>query len=146
MLPRVRPGDKVDGRSARGRISNKASIGAELNQYRTHGVREVPMNMFPVAREPYTPSRRTGERVHTEALTAAIKRNQRVSPLIVVFDDKGPYVLEGGHRFDALHSMGAKSFPALVVTEPGYSKWSGWEHPRHPAGTPGGKGGEFRPK
>ena len=32
-------------------------------------------------------------------------------------DRKGPYILEGGHRYSALKLLGAKSFPALVVVD-----------------------------
>jgi ParB-like chromosome segregation protein Spo0J len=37
--------------------------------------------------------------------------------LIVVEDNQGFYILEGGHRFDALCMLGSKSFPALVVKD-----------------------------
>ena len=39
--------------------------------------------------------------------------------------DKGPYILEGGHRFDALKLLGKKSFPALVVIDTSEEKPSG---------------------
>jgi ParB-like chromosome segregation protein Spo0J len=32
-----------------------------------------------------------------------------------VVEKDGPYVLEGGHRLAALHILGAKHLPALVV-------------------------------
>jgi hypothetical protein len=37
--------------------------------------------------------------------------------VIVVIDSEGPYVLEGGYRFDALRELGAQSFPARVVVD-----------------------------
>lgn len=38
-------------------------------------------------------------------------------PLIVAVDDKGPYILEGGHRFVALGLLQIPTFPALVVID-----------------------------
>lgn len=50
-------------------------------------------------------------------LAEQIKQSQRIDPLIVVIDSKGPYILEGSHRSPALKILGARSFPALVVID-----------------------------
>jgi len=39
------------------------------------------------------------------------------SPLIVVIDSDGPYILEGATRIDAIYNLGIKTFPALVVID-----------------------------
>ncbi len=60
----------------------------------------------------------TSESSRLDKLEAAIKANKEISPLIVVIDkEKHPYILEGGHRYDALRRMGVKSFPAKVVVD-----------------------------
>lgn len=50
-------------------------------------------------------------------LAAQIEASGEINPLIVVIDAEGPYILEGGHRSEALFRLGAKSFPALVVID-----------------------------
>ena len=50
-------------------------------------------------------------------LMESISNSKEITPLIVAYDSQGPYILEGGHRYDALIKMGAKSFPAMVVIE-----------------------------
>ena len=59
------------------------------------------------------------EKSRTEKLAEEIKNSNEINPLIVVYDGnpQGPYILEGGHRFDALRLLNAKSFPALVLIE-----------------------------
>lgn len=57
------------------------------------------------------------EQERTEYLAAQIQESREINPLIVVEDVKGPYILEGGHRFDALRLLRAKAFPALVVLD-----------------------------
>lgn len=141
MLPRVRPGDLVDGRRARGKLANRSSIESHMAM---RGVREVPMSFFTNPGE--SPAKlidrffyAKDDKDRVRALAKRIQRNNRISPLIVAIDKEGPYVLEGGHRIAALGQLGAKSFPALVVTETGSAKWGGWsEQPRHPKGSPQG--------
>jgi ADP-ribose pyrophosphatase YjhB (NUDIX family) len=113
---RVAAGDRVDGRKVRAEIPNRGSIDASLSNYKVlPGVREVPFSVFKDMPDTKTYSRTERERV--EKLAAAIKDSKEIAPLIVVDDGdpRGPYVLEGGHRFDALRALGATSFPALVV-------------------------------
>ena len=43
------------------------------------------------------------------------KNSNTISPLIIVVENEGPYILEGSHRSEALFVLGAKTFPALVV-------------------------------
>lgn len=113
MFPRA--GDVVDGRMVREDIPNLNSISATFDDAsELPGVREVPMSAFPsTTYRPYS----VGEDARTRSLAAAIKDSGEINPLIVAIDKDGPYILEGGHRFDALKLLGAKSFPALVVFE-----------------------------
>jgi len=99
----------VDGRAVRENVPNLSSIGASLNKYKVlGGVREVPISEFPAAPE---------INARTKQLAEDIKNSGEINPLIVAVDHEGPYILEGGHRYDALKINGAKSFPAVVVTD-----------------------------
>ncbi len=102
-------GDEVAGLKVRSDIPNQASIAATLTEYEIlKGVREVPFSDFD------GPAALTKK---IEGLAAEISRSGEISPLIVVYEKEGPYILEGSHRFDALQSLGKSSFPALVVVD-----------------------------
>ena len=93
-----------------------SSIAASLDDYAVlPGVREVPFSSF----DQMGPIRyySVDEERRTKDLARQIRQSGEIAPLIVVEDDQGPYVLEGGHRFDALRKLGARSFPALVVLD-----------------------------
>lgn len=112
-----RAGRRVSGFEVGDRIPNIDSIGSSLGEYRTlPGVREVPMADLPTAGAGYADVR---DQERVLELAAQIRESGRVDPLIVVVDSEGPYVLEGAHRLDALHLLGVKSFPALVVVDEG---------------------------
>jgi len=107
----------VDGRSIRSHVPNRASIGASLGDgYEIlTGIREVPFTEFPEMGDlTYYDA---FEKQRTQKLAAEIEESGELNPLIVVYDRRGAYVLEGGHRFDALRELKAKSFPALVVID-----------------------------
>jgi hypothetical protein len=53
----------------------------------------------------------------SEELTEKMRRNKKIEPLIVGIDSKGPYILEGQHRFVALSKLGHQSFPELVLID-----------------------------
>jgi phage-related protein (TIGR01555 family) len=112
-LPKA--GKIVDGREVikANAVPNVDSIDSTLSNYEvSEGLREVDISLFT-----YTPPYSASEKARTERLAEQIKENKQIAPLIVVHDAEGYYVLEGGHRFDALNMIGAKSFPALVVTD-----------------------------
>ncbi len=109
---RVSVGDSVAGLEVQGGpIPNTSSIDASLLEYEElGGIRVLPMADFsPGAKSDYT------ERVRN--LAEQIKTNGKIKPLIVVVDNDGPYILEGSHRFDALHFLDIKAFPAKVVVD-----------------------------
>lgn len=108
-------GDTVSGYVVREDIPDKSSIGASLENYKTLGLQEVPMTAFGVQGKPQYYSKQTRE--YTQNLAEQINQNKELNPLIVVKDKEGYYVLEGGHRFDALRELDAQSFPALVVED-----------------------------
>lgn len=126
----------VDGREVLPDVPNMDSIGASVEDPEVlPGIREVPMSAFDSDYKPRPHSVQESQRL--DKLVAAITNSKQISPLIVVIDDQGPYVLEGGHRFDALHKMGAKSFPAVVVIDkdsagedPDEWKWSFQSEPK----------------
>jgi len=106
----------VDGREVGGTIKNTSSIPASLTDYtELPGIREVKLDSFEWKGKPTYYS--TSEELRTKNLANRIIESNRIDPLIVVIDDKGPYILEGGHRFDAMREIGAKSFPAKIVID-----------------------------
>ena len=107
-------GDIVDGRAVRDDVPNISSISASLTDYTIlPGIREVPMSEFTLTGKSYSVS----ETNRIKDLAEAIAESREISPLIVVIDAEGPYILEGGHRAEALFLLNAKSFPAMVVLE-----------------------------
>lgn len=109
-------GNTVNGLSVRDDIPNQSSIDSSLDDYTVlRGVREVPLSAF--TQLPELKYYSISEEARTKKLAAQIKESGEINPLIVVIDKEGPYVLEGGHRFDALRELGKTSFPALVVLD-----------------------------
>jgi hypothetical protein len=106
----------VDGREVGETVSNMSSIPASLVEYEVlRGIREVPFSAFKDLGPVWFYS--VQQENWTRELAKEISASGRVDPLIVVEDQDGPYILEGGHRFDALRIIGAESFPALVVLD-----------------------------
>ena len=111
-----RAGAVIDGRAVRQEVPNMSSIGASFNDYEVlDGIREVQMSNF--SSFGYANHE---ENIKSQRLAELIASLKEINPLIVVVDKEGikkPYVLEGGHRLDALHLLKAKSFPALIVLD-----------------------------
>jgi len=105
----------VDNRSVKPEIPNIASIEASLgNNYSIlPSIREVPMSDFNINGINYNAQ----ENRYIVELSKEIVESGEISPLIVVIDSGGPYILEGSHRIDALYRLNALSFPALVVID-----------------------------
>ena len=108
-------GSIVDGLEVLGDIPNTSSISATLTDYQVlSGIKEVSMGLFGgpesvfYAKDDFDRSKRLAEE---------IRQSGQIKPLIVVVDEEGPYLLEGAHRFVALHILGKKSFPALIVID-----------------------------
>jgi hypothetical protein len=109
----ARSGEYEVGRT----VPNQDSIDSSIeNPTVVKGIREVPMSEF--GTEPPNFYSVT-EEARTKALAEEIRSNKRIDPLIVGYDQRGPYILEGGHRFNALKLLGAKSFPAKIVFDEG---------------------------
>lgn len=107
-LPRA--GDTVDGRTVRPHVPNMTSISATLTEPRIlAGIREVPLSAFDY--EPGRPDERTLR------LADEIEASEELNPLIVAVNEQGPYIIEGGHRLDALWHLRAQSMPAVVVLD-----------------------------
>ena len=107
-------GEVVDGRTVLDNIDNTSSIGASLYHYKVlDGIREVPMLDFHITGKHYSVEGTN----RIQQLAKEIEWSKTISPLIVVVDKKGPYVLEGSHRLSAFKVINAKSFPALVVID-----------------------------
>jgi hypothetical protein len=105
----------IDGRQVGMRVPNTDSISASLLEYYVlPGIREVSMSHFG---GPRTVFYAADDFKRSESLAKQIASSSRVDPLIIVVDDKGPYILEGAHRYVALYQLKAKSFPALVVID-----------------------------
>lgn len=111
-------GEKVSGLVVRKDTPNLSSIDASLSgtDYRVlPGVREVSMKHFSGVggKGGYE----VGDMRRNQELAKQIKKSGEINPLIVGIDKEGPYIIEGGHRIEALHALGKKTFPAVVVAE-----------------------------
>jgi uncharacterized ParB-like nuclease family protein len=112
----VSPGDEVAGLTVREYVPNIDSISASLENYEVlSGIRKVPARAFDAE---YLDSLRAGSLdKRTADLSEQIKQSKEINPLIVAVDSKGAYIIEGGHRFDALMTQGRESVPAKVVID-----------------------------
>ena len=108
-------GQEIEGLRITDDIPNTGSISASLYDYEIlDGIREIPYSEFG---DPDKTFYSKNEDERCKILAEKIRENKWIDPLIVVVDQKGPYILEGGHRFVALHLLGLKSLPALVVRD-----------------------------
>ena len=107
-------GELVDGRTVLNKIDNLSSISASITNYKVlKGIREVPMSDFEVSGKHYSVE---GTR-SIQKLAMKIDQFKLISPLIVVIDKEGPYILEGSTRIEALFLLKANSFPGLIVID-----------------------------
>lgn len=132
-------GKSVDGMWVRDSVPNTDSIDATLGgtDYSVlRGIREVPMSYIGDT-DPKSRYYSADSHDHALGLAAQIRENEEINPLIVVHDAEGHYVLEGNHRIGALHALGKKSFPAMVVVHhdsfesPSVAKAEGGLHEHH---------------
>lgn len=108
-------GSKVDGRKVLPNVDNTSSIGATLDEYYIlKDIRVMKMSEFGGPRSVFYAK---NDFDRARALAEKIKESKEISPLIIVIDDEGPYILEGAHRYVALYYLKAKSFPAMVVVD-----------------------------
>lgn len=93
-------------------IPNLSSIRATMEKYDIlSGVRVAKMDYFNITGKSYSVS----ENKRILNLENEIRESGTISPLIVVVEGEGDYILEGAHRINALFNLGIKEFPALVV-------------------------------
>lgn len=108
-------GNEVSGLQVRSDVPNVSSIESSFTDYEIlQGVREVQMSDFG---GPRTVFYAANDFKKSNELAEEIKQSGEINPLIVAVDSEGPYLLEGAHRFVALHNLGVSSFPALVVID-----------------------------
>ncbi len=112
-----RAGTHVDDLEVLDDVPNLSSISSSLDDYTVlSGVREVSIPDNLIGKKPRSYS--ATEQKRTEALAEELAASKQIKPLIVVVDDEEwPYVLEGGHRFDALRIIGKRKYPAIVVVD-----------------------------
>ena len=117
MAPKiVKPGDQVSGLTVRKEVPNMGSISASLDDYEVlSGIREVPRGAFDKEYLDSLSFEKLDER--TKDLANQINESKEINPMIVGVDSKGAYIIEGGHRFDALMAQDTKSIPAVVVID-----------------------------
>ena len=91
------------------------SISATLNDWDTlNKIRVVKMKEFDGPRSVFYAA---DDFERSRQLADKIKISKEISPLIIVIDSEGPYILEGAHRYVALHNLKAKSLPALIIVD-----------------------------
>ncbi|KKN96782.1 hypothetical protein LCGC14_0164260 [marine sediment metagenome] len=104
-----RAGDEVSGLRVGDEVPNTSSIAASLLDYEVlSGIRAVPLSAFETSGDDNEAARELAQQIAASGW---------IVPLIVVVDKEGPYVLEGSHRYDALHVLGVEALPALVVMD-----------------------------
>lgn len=142
--PRTNEGATLDGLTVGSRVDNTESIAAELTRYRIlPGIRVVDFKgTYAWDERAWLRGTARDDVQRTQALVNRIRQSGRIDPLIVVHDRKGPYVLEGSHRIDAMHLMGKTRVPAVVVLdlddlEDAVAKYDA-QQPRAPKGVPNG--------
>jgi hypothetical protein len=107
-------GNIVDGLAVRDDVPNTGSISASLENYEElPGIREFPLSELYLTGKSYSAS----ETRRIENLAEQIKESGEINPLIVVNDNEGYYILEGGHRAEALFLLGKKTLPAMIVVD-----------------------------
>ena len=112
MYPKAKP--IVDGRIVLPNVDNLSSIKASLTDYYIlKDIREFPIHGFAGKNSYYSPQ----EQKRVELLMQQIQSSNSISPVIIVEEKNGPYVLEGGHRIAALVELKAISIPALIVLD-----------------------------
>jgi hypothetical protein len=108
---------KVDGRRVLKNVDNTSSIAATLYKWDVlPGIRRVKMKEF-AGMGPFAMFYAKNDHDRAKDLSRSIKESGEISPLIIVIDSEGPYILEGAHRYVALWHLKAKEFPALVVVD-----------------------------
>ena len=106
----------VSGLRVMDNVSNMNSISSSLSNYKIlKGIREIPISDFDINLKSFFYSKDDFDRAKN--LSIQIKQSREISPLIVVIDSSGPYILEGAHRIYALKILGVSSFPALVFID-----------------------------
>ncbi|MCK4788126.1 MAG: ParB N-terminal domain-containing protein [Desulfobacteraceae bacterium] len=116
LFPKIKD-NVIDGRTVSKDVPNTDSIQATLTDYEElPGIREISLDEIETT-DPRELFYAADDIRHVKKLADEIKKSNKISPLIVVQDTEGLYILEGAHRLGALHTIGAKSFPALVVRD-----------------------------
>ena len=106
-------GPVVDGLTVRDHTPNLSSIDGYMSeQEELAGVRVVPMSDLGGPRSVFYAA---DDFARSERLAEAIKESEEINPLIIAVDEKGPFIIEGAHRFVALFYLNAREFPAVVV-------------------------------
>lgn len=93
------------------------SVGASLGDDYTvlPGVHDIPFSEFKDIKNFFYA---TNDWDKSAKLATLIANNKKIEPLLIVVDkEPGPYILEGGHRFVALHKLGFKSIPAVIIVD-----------------------------
>lgn len=108
-------GDEVNGLKVGDDIANTSSIRASFHKYFIlENVREVSLSEFS---DPSKAFYAVNDIERCKQLAEEIRQSKVINPLIVAIDDKGPYILEGAHRWVALSILDVKSLPALIVVD-----------------------------
>ncbi len=107
-------GHIVDGREVLPNIDNTSSISASLTDYHIlKGIRDFPIHGFGGKNSFHS----ADDVRKVDRLMQQIKNSNQISPIIIVEEKNGPYILEGAHRMAALVELKAKSIPALIVLD-----------------------------
>ena len=100
----------------RDEVPNLGSIRSSLTNWEeVPGIQQIPISEFDSS--PKDLFYAADDLARVRSLANEIRQSGEISPLIVVQDSEGYYILEGAHRLGALHEMGQPSVPALVIKD-----------------------------
>lgn len=111
LFPRA--GKHVGDLLVRSHVPNLASADGYFRESEAlPGIRVVRMDEMG---DPPPPGWRARVSERVKHLAEAIDESKEIAPLIVGVEKKGPFIIEGSHRIDALDYLGVDAFPAVVV-------------------------------
>lgn len=106
-------GKIVDGLRVRDHVPNTDSIDGYFDEYEElSGIRVVSMSEFGGPRSVFYAA---DDFERSKRLAEAISDSEEINPLIIGVEEKGPFIIEGAHRFVALYYLEKTQFPAVVI-------------------------------
>jgi hypothetical protein len=108
-------GPAVSGLAVRNEVPNQGSIGSSVTDYQIlPRIREFHLHGFSGSTKAFYS---VSDQQRSVELAKQIWQSKQISPVIIVEEKGGPYILEGGHRVAALVDLKIASAPAMIVVD-----------------------------